>query len=162
MKEKAGAIFSECMRYRYQLFRVWDRARPLAMCVGLNPSTANGATDDPTIKKLRRILAHQGYGGFYMTNLYALISSVPDKLYSVPDPLGENDTHLKAVADLTTDVFLCWGSFKGLEVRIKSILKIVAGKPLKCFGKSSKGIPIHPAYYVRRGTPESQVPITTY
>lgn len=159
---QSGAIFSECMRYRYQLIRIWDSSKPLAMCVGLNPSTANGTTDDPTIKKLRSILSHNGYGGFYMTNLYALISSVPEKLYQVPDPIGENDAHVREVAGKIQDVFLCWGSFKSLEVRIKSILKLVDGKPLKCFGKSTKGVPIHPAFYVRRGTPESQVPITAY
>lgn len=88
MNEEKGALFSKCELYRYQLWRIWEPKEKIAMCIGLNPSTANWEKDDPTIKKLREVLKHNGYGGFYMTNLYALVSSKPDKLFATPDSSG--------------------------------------------------------------------------
>src|SRR5688500_9378076 len=70
-----GADFSKCRNYRYCLYRFWDFSKPKVMCIGLNPSTANGETDDPTIRDLTRITQHLGYGGFYMMNLFAFVSS---------------------------------------------------------------------------------------
>lgn len=159
-----SAVFSPCGLYRYELERRWDRHLPWAMCVGLNPSTANHEQDDPTIRKITDVLKHYGYGGFVMTNLYGIISSTTDKLYSTPDPLKNNDDHLRSVARFATDVFYCWGTFPKLEARIKVVREIVkrAGKKEMCFGKTQKGLPIHPAYYVRRGTKASDVPIQPY
>lgn len=34
--ENNGAEFSECGKYRYKLWRIWDDKLPLAMCIGLN------------------------------------------------------------------------------------------------------------------------------
>ena len=48
------AYFSPDRKYRYQLTRIWHQHLPLAMCIGLNPSTANEAEDDPTISLLYR------------------------------------------------------------------------------------------------------------
>jgi hypothetical protein len=81
---KKGAIFSECGKYRYALWRIWDERDPLVMCIGLNPSTANADDDDPTIRNLTTLFKASGFSGFYMTNLFALISSDPDDLrYSI-------------------------------------------------------------------------------
>jgi len=42
-----GAAFSRDRRYRYRLWRRWDRSRPaIAFCM-LNPSTADARRDDP-------------------------------------------------------------------------------------------------------------------
>lgn len=159
MNEERGALFSGCNNYRYRLWRIWDKRLQIAMCVGLNPSTANWQDDDPTIRKLRDILKHYGYGGFYMTNLYALVSSKPAKLFSVSDPQKANDQHLKEVMKFTGDMFACWGTFDSIEYRAKKVLQMAEHKKKLCFGKSKFGIPIHPAFYVRRGTPADQVPI---
>jgi hypothetical protein len=51
--EKRGAEFSPCGKYRYALWRIWDFKKPLAMFIGLNPSTADASKDDPTIKRVR-------------------------------------------------------------------------------------------------------------
>lgn len=74
------AKFSGCGKYRYWLKRIWDADKSFAMCIALNPSTANGDKDDPTITRLSNLLNAHGFGGFYMTNLFALISSNPEDL----------------------------------------------------------------------------------
>lgn len=80
------AKFSECGKYRYYLMRKWSDA-PMAMVIGLNPSKADAEEDDATISALRRLLEPLHYGGVYMTNLFAYISTNPDDLRSTPNPV---------------------------------------------------------------------------
>src|SRR5262245_23656231 len=52
--EQSGAIFSDCEKYRYVLWRQWDLLDPepcFMAFVGLNPSTADESLDDPTIRR---------------------------------------------------------------------------------------------------------------
>ena len=65
-----GAEFSKCGKYRYKLFRIWNRELPLVMAIGLNPSTANANKNDQTINYLILMLTKLGYGGFYMMNCW--------------------------------------------------------------------------------------------
>ena len=137
-----GAEFSECGNYRYVLSRKWDERCQSAVCIGLNPSTANAETDDPTIRDLTRILQNLGYGGLFMMNLFAFISSDPDDLRRVPDPVKENDIWLHKISLLCNDVIFCWGNFKQAEYRAKKIIPMFPGA--KCFGKNKNGSPFHP------------------
>jgi hypothetical protein len=138
----AGAEFSECGKYRYKLWRMWDTSKPIVMCIGLNPSTANSGKNDSTINILIRVLRDLGYGGFYMMNLFAWISSKPADLLTCPDPLGDNDSKLKEVAAICHDVIVCWGSFPQAQERIKQVLP---NYPFaNCFGVNKNGTPFHP------------------
>jgi len=146
----SGAEFSECGRYRYKLWRVWDgETKPIAMCIGLNPSTANGVKNDPTITNLAKMLKSLGYGGFYMMNLFAWISSNPDELLTCNDPLGENDSKLNEVAAICDDVIVCWGSFKQSQDRIAQVLPKYPFA--KCFGRNKDGSPFHPLAMMYKG-----------
>ena len=138
----AGAQFSDCGRYRYQLWRIWDVDLPKAMCIGLNPSTADASRDDPTIRLLKKVLARLGYGGFYMCNLYGWISSKPKDLEHCADPVGDNDKVMAQVATHCDQVIFCWGNAELAENRTA---KIEAQYPQAlCFGLSKAGRPVHP------------------
>jgi len=137
-----GAKFSDCGKYRYYLYRIWDESLPAAMCIGLNPSTANADDDDQTISGLIRMLPEYGYGGFYMLNLFGLISTDPEKLRECPNPVGEQDYYLRHTRRFVHDVIFAWGSFKQATYRAKLMEK--AFPDALCFGKTSKGNPIHP------------------
>lgn len=138
----AGAEFSQCGKYRYKLWRIWDESKPKAMCIGLNPSTANVNKNDNTIDTLIRVLRKLGYGGFYMMNLFAWISSKPEDLLTCGDPLGENESKLAEVESICQDVIACWGNFKQAQERIKEVLPRYPHA--KCFGINKNGTPFHP------------------
>jgi hypothetical protein len=143
------AKFSECGKYRYQLMRRWRDDWPMAMCIGLNPSTANDFHDDPTIRRLTTILMGKGYGGFYMCNLFALISPYPEDLTSCPDPVKDNDQWLKETSLKVKDVIFCWGNFKVADYRVKVIKKMFPNTAFSypcCFGRNKNGSPKHPLY----------------
>lgn len=142
MTNERGAEFSECGKYRYKLWRIWNTGLPKAMCIGLNPSTANADSNDATINNLVNILTKLGYGGFYMMNLFAWISSNPNDLLTCEDALGKNENKLEEVETLCDDVIICWGNFKQAENRIKEVLPRYPNA--KCFGFNKNGTPFHP------------------
>lgn len=138
----AGAEFSECGKYRYKLWRIWNAEKPLVMCIGLNPSTANHTKNDNTINILVRVLTHLGYGGFYMMNLFAWISSKPEDLLTCENALGDNDAKLDEVRLLCKDVIACWGAFDQAAERIKQVRPRFPDA--LCFGRNNNGTPWHP------------------
>lgn len=150
IKIGVGAEFSQCGKYRYKLWRIWNNRRPIAMCIGLNPSTANAKKNDPTISNLIRILTNLGYGGFYMMNLFAWISSKPKDLLTCLDPLGENESKLKEVEAICDDVIVCWGNFKEAKNRIKEVIENYP--KAKCFGFNNNGTPCHPLSLMYNGS----------
>jgi hypothetical protein len=148
--ENNGAEFSMCGKYRYKLWRIWDDSLPIAMCIGLNPSTANAEKNDATISILKRMLSKLGYGGFYMMNLFAFISSNPNDLLTCADPIGDNNNQLKQVETICSDVIACWGSFKQAKNRIDEV--VVNYPNCKCFGTNKNGTPFHPLALMYNGT----------
>lgn len=109
-----GAKFSEDRKYRFSLWRIWDKSKPLVMFIGLNPSTANENENDPTIRSVERISKANGYGGFYMMNCWALVSTDPEKLrdHRWNELICEwNDNMLTITKSKCKDVVFAWGSF---------------------------------------------------
>ena len=89
---KKDAILSEDRKYRYVLSRIWDESKSMVMIIGLNPSTADETIDDPTIVRCIDFAKNWGYGGIYMLNLFAFRATLPKDMFSVENPIGdEND-----------------------------------------------------------------------
>lgn len=75
-----NAFFSSDRVHRIWLSRIWDEDKPRVMFIGLNPSTANETSNDPTIRRVQSMAKSWGYGGVYMMNLFTFISTDPKKL----------------------------------------------------------------------------------
>lgn len=85
------ATISACGRYRYALGRAWDDeddARSIFAVFMLNPSTADGTIDDPTIRKCIHFAKQEHCGSLYVRNLLAWRATDPKELRLVGDPLG--------------------------------------------------------------------------
>lgn len=144
-----GAKFSDCGKYRYALWRIWDRTKPLVMFIGVNPSTANAEADDPTIQSVTRISEHNGYGGFYMMNLFGIISSDPAILKSNEvDPMGENLRYISIVNRWCKDVVFAWGTFKEAKQVCQEFID--AYPNALCIYQTKDGSPTHPLF--KKGT----------
>jgi hypothetical protein len=139
----AGAEFTECGAYRFSLWRIWRLDLAPVMLIGLNPSTANGKTDDPTIRRIRTLCRENDFGGFYMTNLFPFITPYPEELEVAKQFLVLNDVILKQVRSLCCGVVFCWGNFKthGRDEQMKTMFPDAL-----CFGKNANGSPKHPLY----------------
>lgn len=139
-----GAEFSGCGKYRYKLWRIWNNDLPKAMCIGLNPSTANADKNDATINNLIGILTKLGYGGFYMMNCFAYITSKPKPLKFNPLSDDWNNNMITVTASECTDIIFSWGTFKIIKEKGRDKELIEMFPNAKCFGINKDGSPFHP------------------
>lgn len=144
LQKPFGAEFSDCRKYRYSLWRIWSPAKPKAMCIGLNPSTANANTNDNTINILIKVLSKLGYGGFYMMNCFAYITSDPKQLKHDPMTDQWNNNMLTTIASKCDTIIFAYGTFKIIvETGRHSELKEMFPNAM-CFGVNKNGTPFHP------------------
>lgn len=151
-----GAIISDCGKYRYQLWRIWDDSKPKVMFMMCNPSTANADKDDPTIRRCIGFAKTWGYGGLYVGNLFAFRSSNPKDLLNASDPIGkENLKHIAEMRDKSQIVVLAWGNSPIVE----SLLSDTDYAPLQGMKPfflelSKNGTPKHPLYLKKELVPK--------
>lgn len=146
------AVLSDCKRYRYSLWRIWDEAEPCAVWIMLNPSTADERTDDATIRRCVGFSKRWGCGSLAVVNLFGLISTDPAMLTRWPNPVGTaNDQLLRAVltSPLQRGPVVCaWGgSVPGvLRSRVDDVRALlhVHGVDAQCLGRTKAGDPRHP------------------
>jgi hypothetical protein len=146
------AVFSGDGEYRYQLRREWNVTGRIAAFVGLNPSTAEGDVDDPTVRKCWRWAHAWGYGSLVMLNAFAYRATDPSMLGTVDDPFGpDNEAHLRAVAAEAQLIVAAWGNSKyvkvfGMEERLTAMLTSGKTGVIHCLGTCRDGSPRHPLY----------------
>lgn len=144
--ENNGADFSSDRKYRYALWRIWDKEKPLAMFIGLNPSTANETNNDPTIRSVGRICKNNSYGGFYMMNCFAYITSDPKLLKHNPMSDEWNNNMLTVIASKCKDIVFAWGNFSVVKEtgRDKELAEMFP--KAKALFINKNGSPKHPLY----------------
>ncbi|MDH1009945.1 DUF1643 domain-containing protein [Pseudomonas nicosulfuronedens] len=146
-----GAIISECGKYRYLLTRETGLLlpeKPGALFVMLNPSTADAALDDPTIRRCRGFATAWGCAGLAVGNLYAYRATNPQELWRCSDPVGpENDQRLADLAAEYGDIVCAWGGHAKPD-RVAAVVGVLqgAGARLWCLGTNNDGSPKHPLY----------------
>lgn len=143
----SDAIFSddEVKVHRYVLWRIWDDTKPMVNFIGLNPSTADEVKDDPTMRKCRGFAKSWGYGGFYMTNLFAFRATKPEDLKKSADPVGkENDKWLLEIQSRVNMVVFAWGTHGAFLNRDKEIIKLINNGHY--ISVTKYGHPGHPLY----------------
>jgi hypothetical protein len=144
-----GATFgSPDNRYRYLLWRTWDRALPTVLWVMLNPSTADAAQLDPTLRRVLGFSRAWGFGGFRVVNLFALRSTDPEALRRVPDPVGpENDHVLQVAAHKANSVIAGWGAHAAGVERAREVRRLLEPVcALHALRITKTGHPSHPLY----------------
>lgn len=142
-----GAIISDCGAYRYLLWRRWPSLFPerIMNFVMLNPSTADGMDDDPTIRRCIGFAEREGCNGIRVLNVFAYRTPYPKELLRQPDPIGpENDKYLQSCRGGEL-VVLAWGAGAPID-RTRDVTAMLAWLPLWCFGKNTDGSPKHPLY----------------
>ena len=142
-----GAIISECDRYRYQLWRIWNADRPLVLFICLNPSKADGHSDDPTLRRLMRFAGSWGFGGLLLGNLFAYRATRPRDMRAQADPFGPaNTSHLLEMKARCEDVVFAWGTHGGYLDANKLVIELFKDSAPKCICKTINGHPQHPLF----------------
>jgi hypothetical protein len=144
----SDARFSMWGSFRYNLLRVWDESLPKACFIGLNPSTANATTDDPTIRRCAGFARAWGYGGLWMGNLFAYVSTDPKKLILGAESPSEAD-NLVALEEIVSKSALtvaAWGAWKLPYIKERARVVTNMFPQMQCLGKTKDGSPRHPLY----------------
>lgn len=147
---KRSAIISDCGLYRPRLDRDLGVPGRVAAILGVNPSTADGETDDATIRKDYGFCRRNGIGRFIKGNKFSFRATDVKELRNVADPVGPmNDAYLEQMMREADIVIAAWGPLsklpKHLRHRWKRVVMIArdVGKTLHCFGTAQDGQPRH-------------------
>lgn len=144
-----AAEISECGRFRYALTRRWSDG-PTALFIMLNPSTATGWEDDPTIRRCTGFSKREGCGGLRVENLFAFRATDPDEMFRhAHTAVGATDRYIvEAVGSCDSPIIAAWGADKRAEKRARYVTNylIESGARPVCLGKTKSGAPRHPLY----------------
>lgn len=142
---KNTAALSTCRKYRFALWRTWDETKPYVMFVGLNPSTADETSDDPTLIRCINYAKSWDFGGVCMANLFAYRATNPNDMKIAADPIGqENNRWLKKLANDAGLIVAAWGNdgaYLGRSAQVKTLLA-----NMHCLKLNKSGEPAHPLY----------------
>lgn len=150
---KNTAKLSPCRQYRYALWRTWDDTKPIVMFIGLNPSTADEHSDDPTLTRCINFAKSWGYGGVCMANLFAYRATDPREMKAAKAPIGkDNDLWLQQLASSAKLVVGAWGNDGDFLQRSTQVKALMANLHYLKLNKS--GEPAHPLYLPATLTPQ--------
>lgn len=142
---KKDAKLSDCRKYRFALWRIWDESKPQVMFIGLNPSTADETEDDPTLLRCMNYAKLWGFGGVCMANLFSYRATDPAVMLAANDPVGsENDQWLIQLSSTAGLVIAAWGNTGGHMGRSKKVKQLLPN--LHCLKINKSGEPAHPLY----------------
>ena len=151
---EAGALIKG--QFRYNLTRRWGEG-PTLLWIMLNPSTADGKQDDPTIRRVVSFTEKFGHHSAAIINLFALRSPSPAHLLTAPDPVGpENDSYISAQLIEHPIAICAWGAVHPkLRWRVHEVRGFLHGHNAYCLGKTKAGDPRHPLYLSKDTTLQS-------
>ena len=155
-----GAIFSDCRRYRYLLWRVWDFDKPHATFCLMNGSTADETADDATVTRCQvradkwRELGFLDVGGVKVVNAFAWRETdsrkLPQLVKSGVDIMGpENDRHIIEACRDAAIVVCGWGNpGHNLLGRGRQLLACMRANGIRphALKVNASGAPQHPLY----------------
>lgn len=142
----SGAIFSNCRKYRFVLYRIWDKKRKYLIFIGLNPSTADENQNDNTVIKVINFTRKWGYGGVFMMNCYPYISTDPERLIMNKDYNKFNFECINKISKKCSKIIFSWGNFKIVRDNKTDIKLYKMFKSAYCLIQNKNGSPRHPLY----------------
>jgi hypothetical protein len=149
-----AAIFSQDRTRRYRLERAWIPSGGFRKVgfVMLNPSVANEAQDDPTIRKCKGFAKRWGYSGIVVTNLIPVISTDPYGLPYWDGLYRDNDPYILEAFKECVLTVVAWGSVPrsvarsiALYEHIVHFRDLARDSHLCCIGTTKNGNPLHPS-----------------
>lgn len=198
---QSGAQISPCGKYRYRLWREWrlgnstqwdmwteddgspaldgsghQIGEPLScVFVMLNPSTADGEQDDPTIRRCVAYAKAWGYDRMEVVNLFAWRATDPKELLAVDaddDPVGfENDKAIQKAIFGAGIVVCAWG-VTGCHLGqdetalgwIADAVEVMSDEreiPVTALKLTKEGFPAHPLYLASHLRPKPYRALST-
>lgn len=109
---RCEAIFNEDHTHRYLWRQVWNKDKPMACVIMLNPCIADTIiTDTTTYLVVNNIARLENYGGVEIVNLFSALTSKLDFRNNTVEELNdkENDKYILKSASECSCIILAWG-----------------------------------------------------
>lgn len=165
----AGAHISKDGKYRYLLWREWRGGTPdnwrwfgatdgngtplgepeSCLFIMLNPSTADGTQDDPTIRRCVGFAKFWGYDRLEVVNLFAYRATDPRELMnlSLDEAVGpENRERVFSAVSMAKMIVCAWGAHGDYLGQDETLLGWIDPRERYCLGITKDGAPRHPLY----------------
>ena len=149
---KPEPIWSRDRRYRYLLWRrcIAAEQQGTVNFIMLNPSTSTREENDPTVHNCEVLARNWGFANLVVTNLFAYVTSDPDELETMGDPVGpSNNEHLIQAAREADLRVAAWGGGRheryldrAIWLRVRMYLE---GLELKILRPNKDYTPRHPS-----------------
>lgn len=137
-------------RYRYHLWRDFSDGKGRVCFIMLNPSTADGVHDDPTVRKCIYYARAWGFHHLDVVNLFPFRATDPKELLISEGLLGVGaDDAIRSVSHASEMVVCAWGRLeRKLAARAPKVLRMLASRSngVMCLGLNADLSPKHPLY----------------
>jgi hypothetical protein len=150
---RGGATFSDCGQYRPLLWRDWAGAPNTGhvLWIGMNPSTADGDVDDPTVRRECDFTAAWGFGAYRKCNVMDFRATQPKALLQ-PGVAPRSEINLPTIVEQARDARIVILAFGSLHKKLSRYgIDVVAALEAEnihsmCLGVTANGSPRHPLY----------------
>lgn len=129
---KCEAVFNEERTHRYLWKRVWNKDKPLAAVIMLNPCLSDTIMMDTTTALVVNNIARlEQFGGVMIVNLYSQLTTKLNFRWNGEEDLTHlaNDDAIVKAAEESSEVILAWGkgieSNKRIVERVKQVMEIL-------------------------------------
>lgn len=150
---RGGATFSDCGVYRPLLWRDWDGApnAGYVLWIGMNPSTADGDVDDPTVRRECDFTMAWGFGSYRKCNVMDMRATQPKSLLAAgvaPRSEINLDTIVEQARGAQTVVLAFGALHKKLTPYGAEVVERLSKErtEMYCLGLTGNGSPRHPLY----------------
>lgn len=141
----------------YKRFLIGEKGEKELLAIGLNPSSANENTLDPTSKNIKTIAKNNGFDGWWIVNLYPIRTSNPKNLPKRVNKIM-NLKNIEFINEILisphynfSSILCCWGNFVNKRSYLsKNSLRLFInvdklGYNCKSLGLTKEECPYHPA-----------------
>ncbi len=118
---KCEAVFNDDKTHRFLWKRVWNKDKPLACVITLNPCLSDNIVTDTTTSLVVNNIAKLGeFGGVSIVNLFSILTPKLQMRTARDIDINDygNDTYIKKAADEASIIVLAWGKGAELNARI--------------------------------------------
>ncbi len=118
---KCESVFNDDRTHRFLWKRVWDKEKPIACVIMLNPCIADNIINDLTTNLVVNNIARlEKYGGVIIVNLFSMLTSKLNFRWNSDQDLNlpENDEYIKKSAHESDVIILAWGKSADSNQRI--------------------------------------------
>ena len=120
---KCEAVFSDDHAHRFLWKRVWEKSKPIATVIMLNPCESDGIITDTTTSLVINNVARleEGFGGVAIVNLYSMLTSKLNFKWNSDADLNheENDSYIMKAVEEASKVILAWGRAEDTNKRVE-------------------------------------------